>query len=181
MSSSFISNLLIKSTLDNASNLTLWIKIFHNSYMFPKVSILYERNDTDWTPYSMAVDNEFLYIGFNKDGASLLVSFFLELLGESLNNYHSKNKTKKKQETFREHRHLHVCDLWPWIVTLTLSQGQKDSCHSMSLIVLYLGTSYNVCERYTLRDMTISSFFVTFDLRLWPLSSVKVTFIFIVK
>ena len=32
-----------------------------------------------------------------------------------------------------------------------------------------------------LRDMTIGSFFVTFDLRLWPSSSVKVTFIFIIR
>ena len=50
----------------------------------------------------------------------------------------------------------------------------------MSLIIhiLYLGTRYDVCECNSLQDMTISSFFVTFDLRLWPSSSVKVTFIF---
>ena len=51
----------------------------------------------------------------------------------------------------------------------------------MSLIVLYLGTRYAVCKCYSLRDMTISLFFVTFDLCLWPLSSVKVTFIFIIR
>ena len=50
----------------------------------------------------------------------------------------------------------------------------------MSLIVLYLGTKYDVCECNSLRHMTISSFFVTFDPRLWPSSSVKVTFIFII-
>ena len=27
-------------------------------------------------------------------------------------------KKKKKQEAFRERRHLHVSDLWPWVVTL---------------------------------------------------------------
>ena len=51
----------------------------------------------------------------------------------------------------------------------------------MSLIVLYLGTRYDVCECNSLRHMTISSFFVSFDLRLWPLSSVKVTSIFIIR
>ena len=51
----------------------------------------------------------------------------------------------------------------------------------MSLIALYLGTKYDVCESNSLRDMTISSFFVTFDLHLWPSSSVKVTFISIIR
>ena len=51
----------------------------------------------------------------------------------------------------------------------------------MSLIVLYLDTRYGVCECNSLRHMTISSFFVTFDLRLWPSSSVKATFIFIIR
>ena len=87
----------------------------------------------------------------------------------------------EKQEAFRERRHLHVCDLWPWDVTLTLSQGQIGSCHEMSLIVLYLGTRYDVCECNILRHMTISFFFVTFDLRLWPSSSVKVTFNFVIR
>ena len=47
----------------------------------------------------------------------------------------------------------------------------------MSLVVLYLGTRYDVCECNSMREMTISSFLVTFDLRLWPSLSVKVTFI----
>ena len=51
----------------------------------------------------------------------------------------------------------------------------------MSLIVLYLCTRNDVCECNSLRHMTISSFFVTFDLRLWPSSSVKVTYIFIIR
>ena len=71
--------------------------------------------------------------------------------------------TRKKQEEFRERRHLHVCDLWPWVVTLTVSQDQKGLCHYMVLIALYPGTRYDVCEFISLRDMTISSF-------LWPLT-----------
>ena len=51
----------------------------------------------------------------------------------------------------------------------------------MSLIVLYLGSRYDVCDSNSLRDMTINSFFVTFDLRLSPSSSVKVTFISIIR
>ena len=51
----------------------------------------------------------------------------------------------------------------------------------MSLVVLYFGTMYDVCECNTFRDMTISSFFVTFDLRLWPSLSVKVTLISIIR
>ena len=68
-----------------------------------------------------------------------------------------------QQEAFRERRHLHVCDLWPWVVTLTLSQGQISLCNSMSLIVLYLGSRYDVCECNSLWDMSISTF-------LWPLT-----------
>ena len=51
----------------------------------------------------------------------------------------------------------------------------------MSLIVLYHGTRYDVCEFNSLRDMTISSFFFTFDLCLWPSSFVNVTLIFIIR
>ena len=40
-----------------------------------------------------------------------------------------KEGKEKKQEAFREQRHLRVCDLWPWVVTLTISQGQKGLCH----------------------------------------------------
>ena len=43
-----------------------------------------------------------------------------------------KTKTKKKkQEAFREHRYLHVCDLWPWVVTLTLSHLVKTASKSV--------------------------------------------------
>ena len=44
------------------------------------------------------------------------------------------------------------------------TQTPPRLCHYMSLIVLYLGTRYDVYECNSLRDMTISSFFVTFDL-----------------
>ena len=46
----------------------------------------------------------------------------------------------------------------------------------MLLIVLCLGIRYDVCECNSLRDMIINSFFVTFDLHLWPSAYVKVTF-----
>ena len=51
----------------------------------------------------------------------------------------------------------------------------------MSLDVAYcIVPWYQVwCECNSLRHMTISSFFVTFDLLLWPSSSFKVTFILI--
>ena len=52
-----------------------------------------------------------------------------------LMNLWQRKSTKK--ETFRERRHLQVCDLWPWVVTLTLDQGQKGLCHQMSLIIYY--------------------------------------------
>ena len=52
----------------------------------------------------------------------------------------------------------------------------------MSFIVLCLGTRYDVCEcNNSLRDMTINSFFVTFDLHLRPSSYVKVTFTLIIR
>ena len=45
----------------------------------------------------------------------------------------------------------------------------------MLRIVLCLGSRYDVCECNSLREMTIYSFFVTFDLHLWPSVYVKVT------
>ena len=65
-----------------------------------------------------------------------------------------------KQEAFKKRRHLHVCD------SVNLRQGQKGLCHLMSLFVLYLSIRYDVCEFNSLRNMTISSFLITFDLRL---------------
>ena len=65
-----------------------------------------------------------------------------------------KKQNKKKQEAFIERRHLHVCDL-----DLT-SRSRK----LMSLNVAYcIVPWYLVCECNSLQDMTIYSFFVTFD------------------
>ena len=50
----------------------------------------------------------------------------------------------------------------------------------MSLIVLYLGTRYDVNRFITLQDITICLFYVTFDLHLWPSAFVKVTCILII-
>ena len=75
------------------------------------------------------------------------------------------------QEAFRERRHLHVCDLWPWVVTLTL----RHRFLYCPLVPGMMSVSVIVCQIWQ-----ISSFFVTFDLRLWPSSSVKVTFFFII-
>ena len=65
-------------------------------------------------------------------------------------------------------------------VTFDLELGPR----LMSLDVvycIYIGTRYDVCECNSLQHMTISSFFVTLDLRLWPSSSVKATFIFSIR
>ena len=53
----------------------------------------------------------------------------------------------------------------------------------MSFVVLYLGTRHDVYGFNTLRDITICLFYVTltFDLHLWPSSSLKVTIIFIIR
>ena len=45
----------------------------------------------------------------------------------------------------------------------------------MSLIILYLGTRYDVYGFNTLRDITICIFYMTFHLHLWPSAFVKVT------
>ena len=46
----------------------------------------------------------------------------------------------------------------------------------MSLIVLCFGSRYDVGECNSVRDVTINSFFVTFDLHLGPLDYAKVAF-----
>ena len=73
-------------------------------------------------------------------------------------------KKKKKEEAFRERRHLHVCDLWPCGVTLTFCVGKKNWYHKMSLIVLYL-LQYDV---YGSNTFNISPFYLTFHLHMWP-------------
>ena len=37
---------------------------------------------------------------------------------------HVVTENKCQKEAFRERKHLHFCELWPWHVTLTLLQGQ---------------------------------------------------------
>ena len=74
-----------------------------------------------------------------------------------------------------------------WPLTLSCDLDLKSrSKRLMSLdasycSLLYLGTRYDVCEFNSLRQMYISSFFVTFDLRLWPSSFIKVTFTFVIR
>ena len=86
-------------------------------------------------------------------------------------------KINEKQEAFRERRHLHVCDLWPWVVTLTLSQGQKAydiKCRLLccTLVPDTMSVSVIVCEIWPLVHCC----------DLWPLHvSFKVTFIFIIR
>ena len=80
-----------------------------------------------------------------------------------------------QQEAFRERRHLHVCDLWPWRVTLTLLQGQESyviRCRLLycALIPGMMNLNVTVCEIWPLIH------FVTFDLHLWPSAYVKVSF-----
>ena len=50
-----------------------------------------------------------------------------EWMNECMNEW--MYERKNKQEAFRERRHIHVCELWPWVVTLTLSQGHIGLCH----------------------------------------------------
>ena len=87
-----------------------------------------------------------------------------------------KEEKKKKRRSIQRKQKF-----WPWVVTLTLRQGKKSSSHQMSVIVLYLCIRYGVCGCDTVRDMTICSFFVTFDHHMWPSVSVKVTYLLTIK
>ena len=78
------------------------------------------------------------------------------------NKKHSENADTSTSVTFD-------LELWPRLMSLDV------------VYCIYIGTRYDVCECNSLRHMTISSFFVTFDFRLWPSSSVKVNFIFIIR
>ena len=107
-------------------------------------------------------DSSNLFIGQNK--ISVLSFFILCIL----------IKTRSIQRTQTPPR--------LWRLTLICYLDLKSRSRKlMSLDVLYLGTRYDVCECNSLRHVNISSFFVTFDLRLWPSSSVKVTFTFIIR
>ena len=56
------------------------------------------------------------------------------------------------QKAFRERRHLHVCDLWPWVVTLTLCQDYVIRCRLLycSLVPGMMSVSVIVCEIWPL-------------------------------
>ena len=75
-----------------------------------------------------------------------------------------------------------------WTLTLSCDLDLKSRSNRLFVIrcpscdyCTLVPCRYDVCECNSLRHMTISSFFVTFTLRLWPSSSVKVTFIFIIR
>ena len=70
--------------------------------------------------------------------------------------------------------------LWPLTLTCDLDLIAR-SRKLMSLDVAYCivpwyQVRYDVCECNCMRDMTINSFLVTFDLHLWPSVYFKVTF-----
>ena len=82
---------------------------------------------------------------------------------------------RKKQEAFRERRHLHVCDLRPWRVILTLTSKVKKAyvirCRLLyCALVPGMSVKVIVCEVWTLIN------FVTFALHLWPSAYIKVIF-----
>ena len=62
--------------------------------------------------------------------------------------------------------------IWPWPLTLTKGQGHRHLGHWMHLIVLYLGTKYEVCKWNSLKDMTSSLFFLPIFGKIlpWPLT-----------
>ena len=73
--------------------------------------------------------------------------------------------------------------LWPLTLSCDLDLESRLK-RFMSLDVDYCIVpwyQYDVCECNSLRHMTICSFFVIFDLRLWPSSSIKIIFIFIIR
>ena len=86
-------------------------------------------------------------------------------------NKHSKTRSIQRTQTPPR--------LWSLPLTCDFDLMSR-SRKLMSLDVTYC-TRYDVCECNSLQDMTIGLLFVTFDLRLWPSSSVKVTFIFIIR
>ena len=65
--------------------------------------------------------------------------------------------------------------------SVTFRQGQESWCHYMPLIVLYLGTRYDVYWSNDLQDITICLLYLTFDLHQWPSDFVKVTCVFIIR
>ena len=58
--------------------------------------------------------------------------------------------------------------IWPWPLTLTLSQGHRHYGHWMRIIGLYLDTKYEVCRWNSLRDRTSSLVFLPIFGEIWP-------------
>ena len=67
--------------------------------------------------------------------------------------------------------------VWPWPF-VKVKKADVIRCH---LLYGYLIPGMMSMGFIALRDITICLFYVTFDLHLWPSSSVKVTFIFIIR
>ena len=68
--------------------------------------------------------------------------------------------------------------LWPLTLTcdIDLTLRSRKLIIRCRLLYCAMVPGNDVCECNSFRDMTINSFFVTFDLQLWPLAYVKVTF-----
>ena len=73
---------------------------------------------------SLKVDSWVTYIPFNifkhahmiaEIWYCLSVCIYLPAIWDY--HYERKKNDKKKQEAFRERRHLHVCDLWPYVIS----------------------------------------------------------------
>ena len=83
-------------------------------------------------------------------------------------------RSRSKQEAFRERRHLHVCALWPWHVTLILFQVKKAhdiKCRLLhcALIPGMISVNEIVCEIWPLIHFLWPLNF-TCDLQLIPRS-----------
>ena len=77
---------------------------------------------------------------------------------EKKNKKHSENADTSTSETFD-------LDVWPWPY-FKVKKAYIIRCRLL-YCTLVPGMT-DVCEYNSLRDMTINSFFVTFDLHLWP-------------
>ena len=64
-----------------------------------------------------------------------LLIFLMYFMILELRTWHRLWKKKAKQRAFRERRHLHVCDIWPWHVILTLQLTSNSRIHWLSDIL----------------------------------------------
>ena len=80
------------------------------------------------------------------------------MIWDKLNDILTLAKTRSIQRTQTPPR------LWPLTSSCALTwKLRSKTLMPLDVAVLYLGTRYDVCDCNSLRDMTISSFFVTFD------------------